>query len=575
MCQAPKLFLASDVEATVERVAAGSHAWAALGVEGRLRHLHTLRSKLSHADFAAWTAGSIHAQGLDPNSDLGRAQQVAEMMTMSAVAAGELGRIADTCKRLAAGRAPALKLRRSATSEQVVCSTFPVTRYDKWCNPLALAGFSSEVWLAPGAEPTQGGEALKTSSTADGGRVCVVLGAGNQDFLTLVDCIDKLFVRGCAVIVKHHPVRQHQHEHFLRCFEPLIELGVFASVVGDAEVGAKLVHHESVASVHLTGGVATHDAIVWGGAPSAAAPQPMLTKPITSELGCVTPYIITPDAAWTTKQLTHHAWQLANACAAQAHCNCLSPQALLIAGDWEHADAFVATLKDALRQIPMAVPYYPGVQKRHAKFAEHYGDRAERIGESLSPGAAADAAERFGEALPLLLIDLAEAELEAGELAISEEAFAPVLAVVRLAAKPTAEDFLPAATAFANERCWGNLSCTLVLHPASEAAAPAAVDAALESLRYGIVAINAWSSLAYAMETASWGGYHVDNKLDDVRSGVGVVRNCLMLDHALKSVVRTPFLSKLHLTQKIDDFSIGPRMVRAMAWMSKVIARYA
>ena len=52
------------------------------------------------------------------------------------------------------------------------------------------------------------------------------------------------------------------------------------------------------------------------------------------------------------------------------------------------ADAFVATLKDALRQIPMAVPYYPGVQKRHAKFAEHYGDRAERIGESLSPGAA-------------------------------------------------------------------------------------------------------------------------------------------------------------------------------------------
>ena len=200
----------------------------------------------------------------------------------------------------------------------MVCSTFPVTWYDKetCCSCGLLIGR-----LAPGAEATQGGEAIKSSSTADGGRVCVVLGAGNQDFLTLVDCIDKLFVRGCAVIVKHHPVRQHQHEHFLRCFEPLIELGVFASVVGDAEVGAKLVHHESVASVHLTGGVATHDAIVWGGAPSAAAPQPMLTKPITSELGCVTPYIITPDAAWTTKQLTHHAWQLANACAAQAHCN--------------------------------------------------------------------------------------------------------------------------------------------------------------------------------------------------------------------------------------------------------------
>ena len=47
----------------------------------------------------------------------------------------------------------------------------------------------------------------------------------------------------------------------------------------------------------------------------------------------------------------------------------------------------------------------------------------------------------------------------------------------------------------------------------------------------------------------------------------------MMLDHALKSVVRTPFMSKLHLTQKIDDFSIGPRMVRAMAWTQCVFSR--
>ena len=167
MCQAPKIFLASDVDATVERVAAGSHAWAALGVEGRLRHLHTLRSKLSRADFAAWTAGSIHAQGLDPNSDLGRAQQVAEMMTLSAVAAGELGRIADPAAGGRAGAGAEARPQRHERAGGVL--NLPVTRYDKWCNPLALAGFSSEV-AAPGAEATRAAR-LSRLVDGDGGRV--------------------------------------------------------------------------------------------------------------------------------------------------------------------------------------------------------------------------------------------------------------------------------------------------------------------------------------------------------------------------------------------------------------------
>ena len=41
-----------------------------------------------------------------------------------------------------------------------------------------------------------------------------------------------------------------------------------------------------------------------------------------------------------------------------------------------------------------------------------------------------------------------------------------------------------------------------------------------------------------------------------------MVHNCLMLDAALKSVVRSPFMSKEHMSQNIVDVHLGPRVVR-------------
>jgi aldehyde dehydrogenase (NAD(P)+) len=56
----------------------------------------------------------------------------------------------------------------------------------------------------------------------------------------------------------------------------------------------------------MTGGVGTHDAIVWGSGSEAAARRaaatPLLKVPISSELGSVTPFIVTPGPG-TRKQL--------------------------------------------------------------------------------------------------------------------------------------------------------------------------------------------------------------------------------------------------------------------------------
>lgn len=109
--------------------------------------------------------------------------------------------------------------------------------------------------------------------------------------------------------------------------------------------------------------------------------------PISSELGNISPWLVTPGGAWTERQLSHHAKVpaahlvgdtavralrvicergcLSGACCgeqaprphvpvpppAQAltealldncSCNCLAAKLVVLSDEWEHADAFVA-----------------------------------------------------------------------------------------------------------------------------------------------------------------------------------------------------------------------------------------
>lgn len=81
--------------------------------------------------------------------------------------------------------------------------------------------------------------------------------------------------------------------------------------------------------------------------------------------------------------------------------------------------------------------------------------------------------------------------------ALQVEPFAPVLTVVRIPADSPAQ-FMEKATAFANQRLWGTLSCTVLLHPDAEAAAPQAAQRMLDELQYGAVAVNTYSAASYA-----------------------------------------------------------------------------
>jgi len=118
------------------------------------------------------------------------------------------------------------------------------------------------------------------------------------------------------------------------------------------------------------------------------------------------------------------------------------------------------------------------------------------------------------------------------------EAFSSVLAVTTLPGDTAT--FLRDAVAFANDKLWGTLGANVVVHPTTMSAHPNELDAAIAGLRYGCVAVNAWTGVGFLLTETTWGAYP-GHTVDDVRSGIGVVHNSYLFDRAQKSVVWAPF----------------------------------
>ena len=131
---------------------------------------------------------------------------------------------------------------------------------------------------------------------------------------------------------------------------------------------------------------------------------------------------------------------------------------------------------------------------------------------------------------------------EAGEHALTHEAFCGVLAVTELDVT-SPSGYLNKAVPFCNDSVWGTLSANILIHPKTEKTLGAEFDDALAALRYGTIGINAWAGLSYALVVSSWGAFP-GHTMEDIRSGIGVVHNAFLLDHPEKSIFRAPFVIK-------------------------------
>ena len=514
------------LDAAVATVAANVDRWAATSPIDRAALLDAVIAD-TYAAAEAWTAAGCLAKGYDPASAEGGEEMFSGIGTFVRMART----LAVSLRQIDAEGRPQFPgpVTESADGRLVV-QVFPSSTFDK----LLYAKTTGEVWIEPGVTRAEleadQAPAYKDPQAWKG--VSLVLGAGNVASLGPRDVLTKLFVEGKVVVLKANPVNDYLVPHWTAAMASLIEAGVLVIVEGGAEAGKHLCAHELVDEIHVTGSDKTHDAIVFGvgeeGARRKAANDPIITKPVTCELGNVSPVIIVPGD-WSDKDIAYQAESVATMLTNNAGFNCLTPRVLITWDGWTQRPAFLAALADRLRTIPTRKAYYPGAADRQASFLAAHPD-AQLLGTAGT-----------GE-LPWTFIPGVDPTAE-DDICFNVEAFCSLMAETALPAADQAA-FVDAAVDFANDVVWGTLSASVIAHPTSLAdpVVGPRVEAAVANLRYGGIGLNIWHAMAFALSTTTWGAYP-GHPITDIQSGSGIVGNAFMLEHVQKSVVRGPFRS--------------------------------
>jgi hypothetical protein len=459
---------------------------------------------------------------------------------------------------LEAGGAPKLPSVTQRADGQWVARVFPANAFDK----ALFGGITCDLWIEPGKEPTQGRiYREKREGKAGHGGTCVVLGAGNQSSIPPMDVLYKLVVDDEVCLLKMNPVNEQLGPVIEDALRPLIDVGYLRVAYGGIEVGKHLTDHAKVTSIHITGSAAAHDAILYGvgeeGAKNKAARTPRIDKAITSELGCVSPVLVVPGA-WTDAELDFQARQVASMLAYNCGFNCNGARLILVAEGWALRERFEAAVRDKLQKTPTRRAYYPTAKATWRRFTKQYPKHADL-------GAVAD-----DSALPWTILE--GVKPEHGEYALHEEPWCGITSFVTLPSSDDPTEFLDRAVPFANDECWGTLSCNVLVDPRTEAKLGARFDRAIAELRYGGIAINCWSGLNYGLVNATWGAFP-GHPSHDIQSGQGVVHNGMLLDHPQKSVVRAPFIQKptpAYFTDHENNVALGRAVTRfeaAPSWL--------
>lgn len=400
-----------------------------------------------------------------------------------------------------------------------------------WSDRVFFPGVTAEVWMEPGVTPETLDETMAVRyRQPDEGGVALVLGAGNVSSIGPMDALYKLFVDQRVVLYKTHPVNEYLGPLMEEAFAALADRGFFRLVYGGAEEGAYLTRHHQVDEIHVTGSDRTYEAIVFGTGPEGERRKrerrPALDKPVTAELGNVSPVIVVPGP-WTEADLAYQAENVVSMLANNAGFNCNAARVVIQHREWPLRPRLLDGMREVLGRVPLRSAYYPGAALRFDTLA-----------------AAHPELERFGEPEPgqlpwALGVDIDPTDRE--HPFFRTEAFCSLFGETALSASSPAE-FVGRAVEMANDTLWGTLNATLLVHPASleDPATREAVERAVEHLRYGTVTINCWAAVGYGLGTTTWGAFP-GHEPWDVQSGTGLVHNTLMFSKAQKSVVRSPF----------------------------------
>ncbi|AFM18062.1 NAD-dependent aldehyde dehydrogenase [Mycolicibacterium chubuense NBB4] len=405
---------------------------------------------------------------------------------------------------------------------QVVVDVFPVTAYDR----LLLNGYRAQAWIEPGftaAQTRKDAAKMYRGAGYEQPGVALVLGAGNVGAITTLDILDQLFARGNVCVVKMNPVNDYLGPFYERIFSEFVSSGWLRFVYGGADVGGYLAHHPKVSSVHMTGSATTYDAIVWGDDADAATRKadntPILDKPISAELGGISPLIVVPGE-WSGADIRFQAEQIATSKLNNAGHNCIATQIVVISRDWPLADKLIAEVRRVMREVEPRRTYYP-----------RSDEKTDKACEGMS-GVAFLSRDKSRAVIP-------DVDPHSAASILRDEVFAGAMGIVRLPGA-TAREFLPTAVDFVNDDLPGSLGATLLIDPGTRKANAAAFDEALSRLRYGDIGVNVWSGLNFLLGYTPWGPFPGQTP-QDIGSGTGVVHNAFLLQHVQKTVAEIPF----------------------------------
>lgn len=464
----------------------------------------------------AWVEAACKAKRLSPDAPIASEEIL--------VGPGSLLRylrlLSQSLREIEANGSPTLPGKpRKNTQGRTCLPILPITSlYDS----MIFLGLKAEVWLQQGADDQSLFAEHFQSQASRSSRICGVLGAGNVSAIPATDTLYKIFHDGEAVLLKLNPVNEYLETPFNDAFRPLIDANLLRIVRGDREVGEALVNHSRISTLHITGSHLTHDAIVWGGDAAERARrqqvhEPLVTKPITSELGNVTPWIVVPGH-FTKRQLRSQAEHVVASIVNNASFNCVATKMIVTSRSWPQRDEFLSLLETLLKLVPPRFAYYPGAH-----------DRFERATGQASP-------ERSDGTLPWTLIR--DSTLETAPHLFEEESFVCVCAETALD-ESSPESFLPAAVEFVNDRLFGTLCATLTLPNNFQRQHQAALDKAIQRLRYGSVCINQWAGVVYGTMAPPWGAYP-GATIANPQSGLGHVHNTFRIKNVDKTVLWGP-----------------------------------
>jgi len=511
----------AELDRTANRLKAAAPRFAALTISERRRLLESMSAGYAQIG-AAVVRAACQAKGIPLGSPL-----EGEEWTLGPVI---------TLHNLRLLRASLASLERSGTTPVGTCDrtvdgcvrveAFPATALDR----VLFARVTARVHLQPGALAEDRARFYREPRHSDA--LVLVLGAGNVNAITPLDATTKMFNEGKVCLVKMNPVNAYLGPFLEAAFAAAIAQDFLAITYGGADEGAYLAAHPAVDEIHLTGSDRTHDALVWGASgpdreTRKAAGRPRLLKPVTSELGNISPVIVVPGA-YTARQLAWQAENIAGGVTNNASFNCNAHKMLITGGRNKAGSELVDRIEQVLRSVPPRVAYYPGAASRYAALTAGR-QRLGRLGEEMAG------------TLPWALIrDLDPAN--SSDLAFSTEPFCAVLWQTSLETDDPLE-FLERAVRLLNDQLWGTLVATIVVPPAMrhDPVLGAALDRAIAALRYGTVGVNIWGAYGFALGPP-WGG-HPSSTLADIQSGLGFVHNTAMLEAVEKTVLEQPIVN--------------------------------